>query len=71
MFRNQIRKGIRAVKAGSDPVGLFREDGGGDPDLLQRHGRARAAGKNARSWTRSCCARPGGGWRKATSRRRR
>lgn len=27
MFRNQIRRGIRAVKAGSDPEGLFR--GGG------------------------------------------
>ncbi len=27
MFRNQIRKGIRAVKAGSEPVGLFRDNG--------------------------------------------
>jgi hypothetical protein len=27
MFRNQIRGGIRAVKAGNDPVGLFRESG--------------------------------------------
>ena len=25
MFRNQIRHGIRAVRAGSDPVGLFRD----------------------------------------------
>jgi hypothetical protein len=25
MFRNQVRKGIRAVKEGSDPVGLFRD----------------------------------------------
>jgi phenylpropionate dioxygenase-like ring-hydroxylating dioxygenase large terminal subunit len=27
MFRNQIRKGIRAVRAGSEPVGLFRDNG--------------------------------------------
>jgi hypothetical protein len=27
LFRNQIRRGIRAVKAGKDPVGVFR--GGG------------------------------------------
>jgi phenylpropionate dioxygenase-like ring-hydroxylating dioxygenase large terminal subunit len=27
LFRNQIRRGIRAVKEGSDPVGLFRQDG--------------------------------------------
>jgi phenylpropionate dioxygenase-like ring-hydroxylating dioxygenase large terminal subunit len=25
LFRNQIRRGIRAVKAGADPVGLFRD----------------------------------------------
>jgi hypothetical protein len=25
MFRNQIRQGIKAVKSGTDPVGLFRE----------------------------------------------
>jgi hypothetical protein len=25
MFRNQIRRGIRAVKTGSDPVGIFRD----------------------------------------------
>ncbi len=28
MFRNQIRGGIRAVKAGNDPTGLFRNGGG-------------------------------------------
>jgi hypothetical protein len=28
MFRNQVRKGIRAVKAGNEPVGLFRSGGG-------------------------------------------
>jgi hypothetical protein len=28
MFRNQIREGIRAVKGGEDPVGLFRHDPG-------------------------------------------
>jgi phenylpropionate dioxygenase-like ring-hydroxylating dioxygenase large terminal subunit len=28
LFRNQIRHGIRAVKAGSDPVGLFRDGAG-------------------------------------------
>jgi hypothetical protein len=28
MFRNQIRAGIRAVTAGNDPVGLFRDGGG-------------------------------------------
>ena len=28
IFRNQIRKGIRAVKAGDEPVGLFRDGGG-------------------------------------------
>src|SRR5271154_6846676 len=27
LFRNQIRRGIRAVKAGADPVGLFRDGG--------------------------------------------
>jgi len=27
MFRNQTRRGIRAVQAGHDPVGLFRESG--------------------------------------------
>lgn len=27
MFRNQIRRGIRAVKTGDDPVGLFRNGG--------------------------------------------
>jgi hypothetical protein len=27
MFRNQVRRGIRAVNAGSDPVGLFRDGG--------------------------------------------
>jgi len=31
MFRNQIRQGIRAVKAGSEPVGLFRDGGGAIP----------------------------------------
>jgi len=31
MLRNQIRKGIRAVKAGEEPVGLFREDVGPIP----------------------------------------
>jgi hypothetical protein len=25
LFRNQIRRGIRTVKAGADPVGLFRD----------------------------------------------
>jgi hypothetical protein len=25
MFRNQIRRGVRAVAAGQDPVGLFRD----------------------------------------------
>jgi hypothetical protein len=28
MFRNQIRRGIRAVKAGDEPIGLFRNGGG-------------------------------------------
>jgi hypothetical protein len=28
MFRRQIRRGIRAVKAGQDPLGVFREAGG-------------------------------------------
>jgi hypothetical protein len=28
LFRNQIRKGIRAVKTGNAPVGLFRDGGG-------------------------------------------
>jgi hypothetical protein len=28
MLRNQIRKGISAVKAGTDPVGLFRDEAG-------------------------------------------
>jgi nitrite reductase/ring-hydroxylating ferredoxin subunit len=28
IFRNQIRAGIRAVKAGREPVGLFRDGGG-------------------------------------------
>jgi hypothetical protein len=28
MLRNQIRRGIKAVKSGADPVGLFREDAG-------------------------------------------
>ena len=27
LFRNQIRRGIRVVKAGADPVGLFRDGG--------------------------------------------
>src|SRR5258708_25367286 len=27
MFRNQVRRGIRTVKAGSDPIGLFRDGG--------------------------------------------
>jgi hypothetical protein len=27
MFRNQMRRGIRAVKAGTDPEGLFRDGG--------------------------------------------
>jgi nitrite reductase/ring-hydroxylating ferredoxin subunit len=27
MFRNQLRRGIRAVAAGGDPVGVFRENG--------------------------------------------
>ena len=27
IFRNQIRRGIRAVKDGNDPVGLFRDGG--------------------------------------------
>src|SRR5262249_15198231 len=31
MLRNQIRRGIRAVKAGSDPAGLFRDGGGSIP----------------------------------------
>ena len=45
IFRNQIRKGIRAVKAGSEPVGLFR-DAAHSSRPMQRHGRARAAGKD-------------------------
>jgi hypothetical protein len=28
MLRGQIRKGLRDVKAGRDPVGLFRDDHG-------------------------------------------
>ena len=28
MFRNQIRRGIKTVKAGGDPVGLFRDEPG-------------------------------------------
>ena len=28
MFRNQIRRGIGAVKTGGDPVGVFRDGGG-------------------------------------------
>src|SRR5262249_9497195 len=31
MLRNQIRRGIRAVKEGSDPVGVFRDGGGTIP----------------------------------------
>ena len=31
MLRNQIRKGVRDVKAGRDPVGLFRDDVGPVP----------------------------------------
>src|SRR5262249_31805810 len=31
LFRNQIRRGIRAVKAGQEPIGLFRDGGGGIP----------------------------------------
>jgi hypothetical protein len=27
MFRNQVRRGIKAVKAGTDPEGLFRDGG--------------------------------------------
>jgi hypothetical protein len=27
LFRNQIRRGIRAVKSGTDPIGLFRDSG--------------------------------------------
>ena len=27
MFRNQVRRGIRAVRAGKDPAGLVRDDG--------------------------------------------
>jgi hypothetical protein len=27
MFRNQLRRGIRAVKAGTDPAGIFRDEG--------------------------------------------
>jgi hypothetical protein len=27
MFRKQVRQGIRAVRAGSDPAGLCRESG--------------------------------------------
>jgi hypothetical protein len=27
MFRNQIRRGIRAVRAGTDPAGVFRDEG--------------------------------------------
>ena len=42
MFRNQIRRGIRAVAAGDDPMGLFRNGAGVDPDLLQQHGHAHA-----------------------------
>jgi hypothetical protein len=31
MLRNQFRNGIRAVKAGQDPAGLFRDDAGAIP----------------------------------------
>jgi hypothetical protein len=31
MLRNQIRRGIRSVKAGNDPVGLFRAGGAAIP----------------------------------------
>jgi hypothetical protein len=31
MLRNQFRQGIKAVKAGQDPVGLFRETNGPVP----------------------------------------
>ena len=47
MFRNQIRRGIRAVKAGSEPGRPVPRWRCGHPDLLQRHGRARAAGEDA------------------------
>ena len=41
MFRNRVRRDIRAVQAGSEPVGLFR-----NPGLLQQHGRACPTGKS-------------------------
>jgi hypothetical protein len=27
VFRNQLRRGIRAVKTGADPAGIFRDEG--------------------------------------------
>ena len=45
MFRNQIRRGIRAVKPAMNP-GSVPSGRHGHPDLLQRYNRAGAAGGN-------------------------
>ena len=44
MFRNQFRRGTRAVKAAMIRPACAVKRGSIDPDLLQRHGRARPAG---------------------------
>jgi hypothetical protein len=44
MFRNQIRRGIRAVKAGDEPHGLCRNAGA--TNILYRHNCACTAGGN-------------------------
>jgi hypothetical protein len=70
MFRNQIRRGIRAVKAGDEPRGLSHEAGAVIPtycnDTIVRVPQAEAWAAD-----RQRCARPGDGWPKATSRIRR
>ena len=67
MFRNQTRRGIRAVQAGHDPTGLCRDAGMVIPTYCNDTV-VRMPPDGIRQSTVSACAKPGGGWRMAISR---
>jgi hypothetical protein len=66
MFRNQTRRGIRAVQAGRDPAGLCR-----DADMVIptycNDTVTRMPPDGIQQSTASTCAKPAGAWRKAIS----
>ena len=66
MFRQQLRRGIRAVQAGQTPDGLFREAGRSSRPIATTRSCAFLPHRLRRR-TRCSCGQPGGNWRNPTS----